>query len=75
MVFETVRYMISEQLEIDPASITMDSNLVTDLKADSVDVMEVVMNLESEYGIEFVFEQLSEIKTVGDVVAYIEANS
>jgi len=75
MVFETVRNMISEQLEIDPASITMDSNLVTDLKADSVDVMEVVMNLESEYGIEFVFEQLSEIKTVGDVVAYIEANS
>lgn len=75
MVFETVQQMISEQLEIPKESITLESNLVTDLKADSVDVMEVVMNLENEYGIEFVFEKLSEIKTVRDVVAYIEANT
>jgi len=75
MVFETVQQMISEQLELPKESITLDSNLVTDLKADSVDVMEVVMNLENEYGIEFVFEKLSEIKTVRDVVAYIEANT
>ncbi len=74
MVFETVQKLIAEQLEIDPSTITMESSLVNDLKADSVDVMEVVMNLESEYGMEFAFEKLSEIKTVGDVVAYIEAN-
>lgn len=74
MVFETVQKLIAEQLEIDPSTITLESNLVTDLKADSVDVMEVVMNLESEYDMEFAFEKLSEIKTVGDVVAYIEAN-
>lgn len=74
MVFETVQKLIAEQLEIDPSTISMESNLVTDLKADSVDVMEVVMNLESEYDMEFAFEKLSELKTVGDVVAYIEAN-
>ncbi len=74
MVFETVQKLIAEQLEIDPSTITMESNLVTDLKADSVDVMEVVMNLESEYDMEFAFEKLSELKTVGDVVSYIEAN-
>ena len=56
MVFETVRDAIAQQLEMDPATITMDSKLTEDLKTDSVDVIEIVMNLESEFGLEFAFD-------------------
>ncbi|MFR1758316.1 MAG: acyl carrier protein [Christensenellaceae bacterium] len=74
MIFETVRDAIAQQLEMDPATITMDSKLTEDLKTDSVDVIEIVMNLESEFGLEFAFDDLGELTTVGDVVRYIEAH-
>lgn len=72
MIFEAVRSVIAQQLEKDPATITMDSKLTEDLKTDSVDVIEIVMNLENEYGVEFAFDDLGELVTVGDVVRYIE---
>ena len=74
MVFETVRNAIAEQLEMDPETITMASKLTEDLKSDSVDVIEIVMTLESEFGMEFAIDDLGNLTTVGDVVAYIEAN-
>ena len=74
MVFETVRNAIAEQLEMDPETITMDSKLTEDLKSDSVDVIEIVMTLEGEFGMEFAIDDLGNLTTVGDVVAYIEAN-
>ena len=54
--------------------ITPDSRLTEDLRADSVDVMSVVFALESEYDVQFDFDNLEKIKTVGDAVAYIEKN-
>ena len=74
MVFETVRNAIAEQLEMDPETITMASKLTEHLKSDSVDVIEIVMTLEEEFGMEFAIDDLGNLTTVGDVVAYIEAN-
>ena len=72
MTFEKVRDIIAEQLEMDPASITEASSLSDDLKADSVEVVGIIMNIEAEFGLEFPYEDLENIKTVGDAVKYIE---
>ena len=72
MVFENVKKMISKQLKADEASITLDTRLVEDLKADSANIMVMIMALEDEYGITVEDDQIMKLKTVGDVVAYIE---
>ncbi|MDD3243336.1 MAG: acyl carrier protein [Eubacteriales bacterium] len=74
MIFEKVRDIIAEQLELDAATITEASSLSEDLKADSVEVVGIIMNIESEFGLEFPYEELENIKTVGDAVKYIEAH-
>ena len=74
MTFEKVRTMIAEQLQVDAASITENSRLVEDLRADSANVMVMILELESEFGIEVEDEVILQLKTVGDVVAYIEKN-
>ena len=72
MVFEKVRDMIASQLQGDASTITPDSRLVEDLKADSANVMVMILELESEFGIEVEDEVILTLKTVGDVVDYIE---
>ena len=74
MVFETVKKMIAKQLKADEASITADTRLVEDLKADSANVMVMIMDLEDNYGIIIEDDQIMKLKTVGDVVKYIEAH-
>ena len=74
MVFENVKKMISKQLKADEASITLDTRLVEDLKADSANVMVMIMDLEDNYGIIVEDDQIMNLKTVGDVVKYIEAH-
>lgn len=74
MVFEKVRDMIAEQLQVPAQSITSQSRLVEDLKADSANVMVMILELESEFGIEVEDEVILTLKTVGDVVDYIEKN-
>ena len=74
MVFEKVRDMIAAQLQVDASTITPESRLVEDLKADSANVMVMILELESEFGIEVVDEVILNLKTVGDVVKYIEAH-
>ncbi len=74
MVFETVKQMIAKQLKVDAASITESSRLVEDLKADSANVMVMIMDLEDNYGIIIEDDQIMNLKTVGDVVKYIEAH-
>jgi acyl carrier protein len=75
MVFDKVKEIITQQLEVDPAKVTMDAKLNEDLKADSVEVVGIIMNLESEFNMEFPYEDLEKIKTVGDTVKYIEGQS
>jgi acyl carrier protein len=74
MVFDKVRDMIAEQLQVDAAEITAESRLVEDLKADSANVMVMILELESEFGIEVEDDVILSLKTVGDVVSYIESN-
>lgn len=74
MIFEKVRDIIVEQLEMDPGAITEASSLSDDLKADSVEVVGIIMNIESEFGLEFPYEDLESIKTVGDACKYIQDN-
>ena len=72
MVFEKVRDMFDSQLQVAASTITPESRLVEDLKADSANVMVMILELESEFGIEVEDEVILTLKTVGDVVDYIE---
>ena len=72
MVFETVRAMIAKQLKADESKITRETRLVEDLKADSSNVMVMIMDLEDKFGIMVEDDQIMKMKTVGDVVDYIE---
>ncbi|MBQ6752441.1 MAG: acyl carrier protein [Clostridia bacterium] len=74
MIFEKVRAMIAEQLEIDEDSITMESALIEDLGADSLDVVDLVMSIEDEFEIEVPDEAIENMRTIGDAVRFIEAN-
>ncbi len=71
MEFEKVRAVIAKQLDIPEENITMDSKLIEDLKADSLDVVELIMDLEQEYGVEIPDDDLPGIRTVGDIVKFI----
>ena len=64
--------MIAKQLKADPATITRETRLVEDLKADSANVMVMIMDLEDKFGIMVEDDQIMKMKTVGDVVDYIE---
>lgn len=72
MTFEKVQKILAEQLELDADEITMDSSLVEDLGIDSLDFVDIVMSLEDEFDTEFPEEDMADIKTVGDIVKYIE---
>ena len=74
MTFEKVRDMIASQLQVDAATITPESRLVEDLRADSANVMVMILELESEFGLEVEDEVILNLKTVGDVVDYIDAH-
>ena len=72
MKFEKVREIIARQLDVDADGITMEFKLVDDLKADSLDVVELIMDLEQEFDIEIPDEELPKVRTVGDIVEYLE---
>lgn len=74
MVFETVAGMIAKQMKVDVKEITADKRLVEDLKADSANVMVMIMDLEDTFNITVDDTAINTLKTVGDVVKYIEAN-
>lgn len=74
MIFDTVRDILSEQLDIDKDLITAESSIVDDLGADSLDIVDLVMSLEDEFDTEIPDEAIEGIKTVGDIVHYIEEN-
>ena len=73
MTFDTVKEMIASQLRVDPASITEESRLVEDLKADSANIMVMIMDLEDRFGITVEDDQIMKLRTVGDVVRYIDS--
>lgn len=72
MVFETVKKLIVENMNADESKITMDTLLVDDLGADSLDAVELIMAIEDEFGIEIEDDAAQSVKSVGDLVKYIE---
>ena len=72
MVFEKVREILCDQLDIAEDDVTLDTNIVEDLGADSLDLVDFVMSLEDEFDKEIPDEDIENIKTVGDIVSYIE---
>lgn len=73
-VFEKLQEIIAEQLEIDAEEIDYASNIIDDLGADSLDIVDLVMSVEDEFGIEVPDEALENMSTVEDMVKYIEDN-
>jgi acyl carrier protein len=73
-IFETVKAITAEQLDIDESLITMDSSFINDLEADSLDLVQLLMAFEDEYDMEISDEEAEEISTVGDAVNYIKEN-
>ena len=74
-MFEEIRACISSQLNIDEEEIKMESSFINDLGADSLDIVELIMQLEEKYDIEFPDEDVEKIVTVGNIVEYIKAHS
>jgi len=74
MIFEKVKKLIAEQLDVEENSIQETSNIADDLGADSLDVVDLVMSIEDEFDVEIPEDQVENIKTVGDIVKYIEDN-
>lgn len=75
MVLEKVKKIIEEQLGIDAKEINPDSSFVEDLGADSLDIVELIMAMESEFDMEIDDDEVEDITTVEDVVNYIKENS
>lgn len=72
MLFEKVQQALAQQFELDPETITMDTNLIDDIGADSLDVVELIMSLEDEFGIAISDEDAAQLYTVGRIVEYLE---
>lgn len=75
MVLEKVKAILAEQFDVDEDKITTETDLQEDLGADSLDVVDLLMSIEDEFEVEVPDEEIENIKTVGALVQYIEANS
>ena len=73
MIFEKIRDVLAEQLEVEPGTITKETDLMNDLGADSLDLVELIMALEDEYGVSATDESVYEHRTVGEIADYIES--
>ncbi|MCX8007944.1 MAG: acyl carrier protein [Coriobacteriia bacterium] len=74
-IFLKVKDVIVDQLNVDESEVTLDASFIDDLGADSLDIVELVMALEEQFGISIPDEEAENIKTVGDAVEYIAANA
>ena len=72
MIFEKVQKALAEQFEVSPDTITLDTNLIDDLGADSLDVVELIMSIEDEIGVSISDEEAANLVTVQRIVDYVE---
>ena len=75
MVYEKIKQMLAEQLDADEDEMTMDTNIATDLGADSLDVVQLLSEIEEEFDIEIPDEEIENIRTIGDLTEYIQSNT
>lgn len=71
-VYERLQSIVAEQLGVDADQVVREAEFIQDLNADSLDMVELVMSLEEEFGVEISDEEVENIRTVGDAVDYIE---
>ena len=72
MVFDKIKDIIVEQLDVEEDAVTMEASITEDLGADSLDVVDLVMSIEESFDVEIPDDEVENIKTVGDIVKYIE---
>ena len=72
MIFEKVQRALAEQFEVSPDTITLDTNLIDDLGADSLDVVELIMSIEDEFGVSISDEDAANLITVQKIVDFVE---
>lgn len=75
MIFEKVKDIVSNILGVEPEDVTMEASFMDDLGADSLDVVELIMDLQDEFSLEIPDEDAEKIHTVGDVVEYIKEHT
>ncbi|MCQ2176574.1 MAG: acyl carrier protein [Bacteroidales bacterium] len=73
-MFEEVQAILAKQLRIDPSTITPESRIKADLGADSLNILQLLMKIEDDYGIMIPDEKLAEFEKVKDVVAFLDSN-
>lgn len=74
MTFDKIKEIIVEQLQVDESEVQLDTNLMKDLDADSLDAVEIIMAIEDLYGIEIPDEDAEKLQTVEDLVKYVDDN-
>ena len=72
MTFEKIREIIVEQLGVDESAVTLETSLMKDLEADSLDAVEIIMAIEDEFEIEVPDEEAEKFQNVGEIVKYVE---
>lgn len=75
MAFDKIRSIIMEQLSVGESMVTMDTNMMKDLEADSLDAVEIIMAIEEKFDIEIPDEEAEKFQLVGDLVKYVEEHS
>ena len=71
-IFNKLKELVADQLGVEEDEVTMEATMQDDLGADSLDLVDLVMSVEEEFGVKVADEDLENIKTVGDIVNYIE---
>ena len=75
MILEKVKVILAEQFDVDEDTITMETDIQEDLGADSLDVVDLLMSIEDEFECEIPDEEIENIRSVGELVSFIEANA
>lgn len=73
-IFNKIKDMIADNFDVDKDEITEDTNFMNDLDADSIDLVEFILQLEDEFGAEIPDDEAEKIKTIGDAISYIKAH-
>ena len=74
MTFDTIRDIVVEQLGVDADMVQMDTNLMKDLEADSLDAVEIILGVEESFGIDIPYEEAEKFETVKDLVEYVDSH-
>lgn len=74
-MLEKIKAMLEEKLDVNPADVKLETSFKDDLGADSLDLFEIIMDLEAEYDVEFPAEELESIETVNDIIQYLESKN